>query len=555
MSFQNLASSPLINSYFWDFGTGNPADTSNLATPTFTFPDTGIYTIKLVTNRNQQCSDSTTAIVKVFPGFFPNFTSSGICLNKPTLFSDLTTTTFGIVNSWQWDFGDLTTASDISDQQNPSWTYTTTGIKNVRFIVTNSKGCIDTVFKDVDIIDKPPLGLGFRDTLLCRGDDVQLQASGSGVWSWSPNVNISNPNSATPTVNPTSTTTYYVQLNNNGCINNDSVRVRIINSVTLIAISDTTICEGDQIQLGATTDGLQFSWTPVNQVDNPNILNPIATTPTTTTYHIVSTMGSCSATDFVTVTTVPYPGSNAGPDTTICYNTPAQLNGAISGSSFTWTPSTYLLNSASLNPIATPPRTTEFILTVYDNLGCPKPGRDTVLVNVIPKLHPFAGHDTSVIVGQPLQFNASGGSSYLWIPSFGLNNVNIADPIGIYNSEIDSLRYKVLVMEGNCIDSAFVTIRVYKTAPYIFVPSAFTPNGDGLNDVVRPIAVGMKKINYFRIYNRWGQMVFSTSTNGHGWDGRIGGRMQSTNTFVWIVSAVDYQDKPYFQKGTVTLIK
>jgi gliding motility-associated-like protein len=73
--------------------------------------------------------------------------------------------------------------------------------------------------------------------------------------------------------------------------------------------------------------------------------------------------------------------------------------------------------------------------------------------------------------------------------------------------------------------------------------------------MVRPIAVGMKKINYFRIYNRWGQMVFSTSTNGHGWDGRIAGRIQSTNTFVWIVSAIDYQDKPYFMKGIVTLIK
>jgi gliding motility-associated-like protein len=266
-------------------------------------------------------------------------------------------------------------------------------------------------------------------------------------------------------------------------------------------------------------------------------------------------VGSCSATDFVTVTTVPYPGSNAGQDTTICYNTPAQLNGSISGSSFIWSPTTYLTNSGTLNPIATPPRTTTFVLTVYDNLGCPKPGRDTVVVNVIPKLHPFAGHDTSVIVGQPLQFNASGGSSYLWSPSTGLNNVNIPDPIGMYVSEIDSIRYKVLVMEGNCFDSAFVTVRVYKTAPYIFVPSAFTPNGDGLNDVVRPIAVGIKKINYFRIYNRWGQMVFSTSTNGHGWDGRIAGRIQSTNTFVWIVSAIDYQDKPYFMKGTVTLIK
>ena len=556
MTFQNLSSSSLINSYFWDFGVPwLTNDTSNVAIPTFTYPDTGVFTIKLVTNRNQQCSDSTTAIVKVFPGFFPDFTSSGICVNKPTQFTDLTTTTYGVVNTWNWDFGEPSTFVDTSRLQNPPWTYTTIGTKNVRFIVTNSKGCIDTVFKTIDIIDKPPIALAFRDTLLCIGDNVQLQASGSGAWSWSPNVNISNPNIATPTVSPSSTTTYYVNLDDNGCINNDSVRVRIISAVSLAAIADTTICEGDQIQLSANTDGLQFTWTPANQVDNPNILNPIATTLSTTTYQIVATVGSCSETDFVTVTTVPYPGANAGPDTTICYNTPAQLNGSISGSSFSWTPATYLNNSAILNPTTTPPRTTTFVLTVYDNLGCPKPGRDTVVVNVTPKLQPFAGRDTSVIVGQPLQFNASGGTSYFWSPPTGLSDVNIPDPIGLYVSEIDSIRYKVLVMEGNCIDSAFVTVRVYKTGPYVFVPSAFTPNGDGRNDVIRPIAVGMKKINYFRIYNRWGQMVFSTSTNGHGWDGRIGGKMQSTNTFVWLVSAVDYQDKPYFMKGTVTLIK
>jgi gliding motility-associated-like protein len=556
MTFQNLANSPLINSYFWDFGVPwLTSDTSILATPTFTYPDTGVFIVKLVTNRNQACSDSTTAIVRVFPGFFPDFSSSGICVNNPTLFTDLTTTNYGVVNSWRWDFGDLTTIADTSQIQNPTWTYSTTGSKNVRFIVTNSKGCIDTVFKTVDIIDKPPISLPFRDTLLCLGDGVQMQAGGSGVWSWTPLVGISNPNTANPTFNPSTTTTYYVQLNDNGCINNDSVRVRIITAVTLAAISDTTICAGDQIQLGALTDGLQFFWTPAGQVNNPNILNPIATTPSTTTYQIVATVGSCSATDFVTVSTVPYPLSNAGPDTTICYNTPAQLQGAIAGSSYNWTPAASLSNSTILNPIAYPPRTTAYVLTVYDTLGCPKPGRDTVIVNVIPKMNPFAGRDTSVIVGQPLQFNASGGSSYFWSPSTGLNNPNIADPIGVYLSEIDSIRYRVLVMDGNCMDSAFITVRVFKTPPYIFVPSAFTPNSDGLNDVIRPIAVGIKKINYFRIYNRWGQMVFSTTINGHGWDGKIGGREQGTNTFAWIVSAVDYQDKPIFQKGLVTLIR
>jgi gliding motility-associated-like protein len=76
-----------------------------------------------------------------------------------------------------------------------------------------------------------------------------------------------------------------------------------------------------------------------------------------------------------------------------------------------------------------------------------------------------------------------------------------------------------------------------------------------MNDVFKPIGVGIKNIEYFRVYNRWGQLVFSTSVNGEGWDGKIGGKLQGTNTFVWIVRGIDYLDKPFFKKGTVTLIR
>ena len=86
------------------------------------------------------------------------------------------------------------------------------------------------------------------------------------------------------------------------------------------------------------------------------------------------------------------------------------------------------MNANTLNPFAYPPRNTEYILTSLANNGCPKPGRDTVLVNVLPKIRPFAGNDTLVVVGQPLQLNAEGGVSYLWIPPTGLNNPTIKKP-------------------------------------------------------------------------------------------------------------------------------
>jgi gliding motility-associated-like protein len=96
---------------------------------------------------------------------------------------------------------------------------------------------------------------------------------------------------------------------------------------------------------------------------------------------------------------------------------------------------------------------------------------------------------------------------------------------------------------------------VYATLPTVFVPSAFTPNNDGINDVLRPLAVGMQQIQFFQIYNRWGQVVFTTQQNGKGWDGRINGQLQSNNTYVWMVKAIDFTGAVYFKKGTVTLVR
>ena len=557
MSFANNTPSSDITSYFWDFGVlAASDDTANVNAPTYTYADTGTYTIKLVTNRNQQCSDSTTAVVKVYPGFFPGFIATGSCFQNPYQFTDTTNTRYGTVNSWTWNFGDLATLADTSRIQNPQWTYPNPGTRTVSLIVTNSKGCIDTAQVNITVLDKPLITLGFRDTLICRNDAVQLNASGTGNFNWTPLINITDPSTATPTVSPTSTTWYYVNLNDNGCVNRDSVRVRVVNQVTLQAINDTTICQGDAIQLNATSDGLAFNWTPVANLNNPNIINPVAVTNNTTTYNVTATIGGCTATDQVVVTTVPYPVADAGTDPTICYNTSAQLNGNIVGSSFTWTPASYLNNPNILNPVSSPPRTTQYILSAFDTQGCPKPGRDTVVVTVLPRVRAFAGRDTIVIVGQPLQFNGSGGVNYVWSPSTGLSSTTIANPIGIYNSSIDSVRYKLVVTDQlGCADSAFVMVKVFKTVPYVFVPTGFTPNNDGLNDQVRPIAVGIQKINYFSIYNRWGQLVFTTTTNGQGWDGKIGGREQNTGVFVWMVSAIDYLGRPFFQKGTVTLIR
>ncbi len=558
ITINNLSNSPLIASYDWTII--NPGGTTLFTTTNtalnYTFPVNGKYTVQLIVNRGQACSDTTTAPVFVYPGLVPDFTIAGICITKPTVFADHTTTLSGTVDSWKWDFGEPTTTSDISVMQNPSYTYPGEGTKAARLIVTTTDGCRDTIVKSIAIVDKPPVTLAFRDTLICVNDILQLQASGAGNFIWSPATSITNANTTNPVVSPAATTTYYVDLETDGCTNRDSVKVRVTDHVSLQAMNDTTICAGDTIQLRINSDGQRYEWTPAGQLNNPLVQDPLAVTPTTTPYQVTAFIGGCSANGNIIVSTVPYPMANAGKDTTICYNTLVQLQAFTDGSSWLWTPSSSLSNAVSLNPVANPVSTVQYMFSAYDTRGCPKPGIDTLLVTVLPKILASAGEDTTVVIGQALQLNASGGDSYLWSPAFPLSAANIANPVAFFNEPSNGMRYKVEVYNSiGCYDSAFIVIKVFATAPMVFVPTAFTPNNDGKNDLLRPVVAGMRRFDYFNIYNRWGQLVFSTTVTGKGWDGTINGEPQTSNTYVWMVKAVDFNGAAYFQKGTVTLIR
>lgn len=553
----NRSNSPLITSTHWELynAAGQSIFNSGSATTSYTFPDTGLYKIKLVINRNQQCSDSAWSLARVYPGFKPAFNYNGICFTKPTVFTDASISRYGTVNSWDWDFGDIG-VNDFSDQPSPTYTYTSMGIKTIRLIASDTKGCRDTVQQSAHIMDKPPMSLAFRDTLICVSDAVQLKATGNGVFSWTPGTAIVDANTEAPTVRPNNTTTYYVKLDDNGCLNHDSVKVRVVDHVSLQVMNDTTICRGDTIRLHLVSDGLQYSWTPASQVLNPTTSHPLVVTHANTQYEVTARIGSCTARDRVLVNTVPYPVAYAGADTTICYATTAQLQGSTESNNFTWLPDATLSNTKLLNPVASPLATTPYILSVYENFGCPKAGYDTVLVTVLPDINAYAGRDTTVITGQPLQLQATGGIRYVWQPATGLSDPNIANPVAVYNSPSPGIPYTCYVFnEAGCVDSASLRVKIFQTPPTVFIPNAFTPNGDRTNDLLRPIAAGMAHIELFQVFNRWGQMVFSTTINEHGWDGNIAGKPQPSGTYVWVVKAVDHTGTPYISRGTVLLIR
>jgi gliding motility-associated-like protein len=98
-------------------------------------------------------------------------------------------------------------------------------------------------------------------------------------------------------------------------------------------------------------------------------------------------------------------------------------------------------------------------------------------------------------------------------------------------------------------------IRVFSTGPSIFVPNAFTPNGDGLNDKIRPITAGIERLDFFRIFNRYGQIIFETNNPEGAWDGTLKGKPQGSGTFIYQVQALDYTGEVLRQKGTFNLIR
>lgn len=556
-TFQNESGASNISSYAWDFGVaGIATDVSTQPTPTYTYTDTGTYVLQLKVTNSTGCTDSTSSAVKVYPGFTPAFTVTGGCYASPFYFRDATVAPYGPVNQWAWDFGDLSTSADVSTIQNPQYQYPDAGNRTATLRVSSSKGCSGTVTKTIVVNDRPVIELPFRDTLICSVDTLQLIAKSVGQFSWSPAINIINANTATPGVFPKDTITYVVTVKEADCINSDSIKVNVLDFITVDAGRDTSICQTDSIRLNTVSDALSYSWTPATGLSNDHVKFPNVAPGSTITYQVTANLGKCQDRDSITIRVSPYPTANAGNDTAICYGSSAQLSGTIGGAYYTWSPTAALTNITTLHPIAKPSGTTTYLLTVTDTFYCPKPTVDSIVVRVVPPVVVSAGNDTNVVIGQPLQLLATGATTYEWTPTAYLTNPSIANPVATIQTLTDSVRFYVTgyTPEG-CKGSNNLLVKIFKTGSDIFVPSGFTPNGDGRNDLIKPILVGMRSLTYFRIYNRFGQMVFQTTNSYKGWDGRINGQEQNTGAFVYSAAGIDYLGNKLQRKGTVMLIR
>ena len=198
-----------------------------------------------------------------------------------------------------------------------------------------------------------------------------------------------------------------------------------------------------------------------------------------------------------------------------------------------------------------------YIVYIKDANSCINTTFIVVGNTAMPMLQVFAGKDTGVLKMQPLQLNAldvnnTGFVSYTWSPAYGLSRSDIKDPISILDRDF---AYEVTAATADgCVTKDSIKIKIFHHSE-IYVPTAFTPNGDGKNDVLRPKLIGVKELKYFIVFDRYGEIIYRTSSENQGWNGVIKGASQNTGTYIWIAEAIDYLGKTIFRKGATVLIR
>jgi gliding motility-associated-like protein len=317
-----------------------------------------------------------------------------------------------------------------------------------------------------------------------------------------------------------------------------------------------TICYGNSSNIVAQTNGTQISWTPAAGLSDTGIATPAASPQTSTVYHITSTLGLCTQTDSVLIIVNPLPIAVVDNDTTICPYQNTQLYGS-GGILYEWSPSSFLSNKNSPNPtVIQPTYNIIYSLKVTDTNGCTSNNSAQTGVNLYPQVVVGTQYTSDVSFEEQTQLQAVdvnnvGIADYLWSPPDGLSDVHIANPVLTVGS-IENYIVTATSKDG-CTGTGNVVLKIY-AKPDLFVPSAFTPNGDMLNDVFKPIPISIKELT-FAVYNRYGNKLIETPEQNKGWDGTFNGTKQPAGTYVWYAEAVTLYDEKIFKKGTVVLIR
>ncbi len=404
----------------------------------------------------------------------------------------------------------------------------------------------------VNIIDNFPFTVS-NDTTICENTAANLSATFSPFYSysWSPANVVLCPDCSATTGSPSTSTLFTVGVGLGTCINYDSIMVAV-DVITPDAGLDQNLCHGDTTQIVAS-GGASYLWTPVSSLSNPMISDPMAFPDTTTDYivDLTGTYAACHDYDTIRITVVPNLVGFAGNDTTVCPGFAAQIY-ATGGNYYSWSPSIYLDDSTAQFPTVVPLQSTIYQVVITNLYNCVD--TQQVSVSVFPDPVITINQPYTIFIGESAQLfaHAGVGSTYEWSPSEFLSDTHIYNPLSIPDSDITYI--VKIVTDAGCIyyDTTSVQV-VYQTL--VTFPNAFTPNHDGVNDVFSYIVRGPFDLNAFRIFDRWGNAVFSSSVLMEGWDGRLQGRDAELGGYVYMISGKDGNGKVVNQKGSFVLLR
>ena len=336
------------------------------------------------------------------------------------------------------------------------------------FTLTAFNGaCIarDTVF--VNVVDL--VANAGSDLFSCKRQSVVINGVGNGTqFSWLPIKNIMNNLSATPTVNPDTTTTYILTVSNSTCVRRDTMTVFVNPLDAQILTKDTVFCAGDTIQLVGTSNALNYTWLPATNMIQANTLQPRVFPQTSTKYYIAVSDGICTVSDSIQLTLATISISTSG-DTVICEGDSIAIFAQSPGASFSWLPTLGLSDPNSNNPKAFPLNTTSYL--VQANKGnCVANATIKVLVDKIPLVN--AGPDVRYCFGKSAQLQGSvlNAAAFVWSPPIALSDIAAIQPT--VNSNVGR-QYILTATQGKCVNRDTVWA---EPNPLVVANFTFSPN-------------------------------------------------------------------------------
>jgi gliding motility-associated-like protein len=451
-----------------------------------------------------------------------------------------------------------TPATGLNDAtiRNPMATVTNTTV----FTVTVNPGAIGCDGVDSILVRLLPdhINLLNNDTAVCYGTQIDLVVDGDTnfVYTWAPELDIQNPTVANTVLTARTSGYYTVTASYPNCIAMpDSVYVEVQPIPTVNIGDDKIICDYDSVNLFAAVlpyyNNYTYEWNHANNLNNPAIPNPIFTGDSTVNMVVkVTTPIGCTGIDTMSIIVYPsnfmYVASN---DTGFCPTQSVMLQ-AYGADQYLWTPATGLSANNIANPIAQPLATTTYMLygnKDYGNHVCYD--TQTVLVNVYPSAVLTLPDTVEIWPGESYQMSPETNCSYFsWYPPSGLSSTEISNPLA--SPEVRTRYFITATTENKCSLNDSIDV-VVNTESILDVPNAFVPSNGDFKIEKRGIA----QLKYFRIYNRWGNVMFETTDINKGWNGRHNDQEQPLGVYVYTIEAQTSTGKVFTKTGNVTLVR